>query len=94
VADFIDTVVPRHGRELQMVNIVIDDDSALVGQNVEATRRRTKAAILAISKKNGKLLANPQGKEIIEKGDHLITMGTREQLATLEKICEECKPDE
>jgi len=94
VADFIDTVIPRRGRELQMENIVLDNDSALVGQNVEETRRRTKAAILAISKKNGKLLANPQGKETIENGDHLTAMGTREQLATLEKICEECKPDE
>ena len=94
VTDFIDTVIPRRGRELQMETIVISHDSALVGLTVEEIRHRTKAAILAISKKTGKLLANPQGKETIEGGDRLITMGTRAQLAALEKICERCKAGE
>ncbi len=94
VVDFIDTVIYRRGQELQMENIAVGDDSALAGLTVEETRHRTQAAILAISKKNGKLLANPQGEETIEFGDWLIAMGTKKQLAVLEEICERCKTDE
>lgn len=88
VVDFIDTVIYRRGRELQMENIAVGSDSPLVGQSVEAIRHRAKAAILAISKKGGKLLANPPSKEIIEAGDRLIIMGTKEQLTALECLCE------
>jgi len=94
VVDFIDTVIYRRGRELQMENIAVGSDSALAGLTVEETRNRTKAAILAISKKSGKLLANPQGEETIESGDRLIAMGTKKQLAALEEICERCKTNE
>jgi len=94
VVDFIDTVIYHRGRELQMENIAVGGDSALAGLTVEETRRRTKAAILAISKKGGKLVANPPGEETIESGDRLITLGTKQQLAALEEICERCKTDE
>ena len=91
VVDFIDTVIYRRGRELQMENITVSRDSALAGLTVEETRHRTKAAILAISKKSGKLVANPAREETIESGDRLIAMGTKKQMATLEEICERCK---
>ena len=77
-----------------MENITVSHDSALVGLTTEETRQRTKANILAISRKSGKLVANPPGEEIIESGDRLITLGTREQLAALEEICERCKTNE
>ncbi len=94
VVDFIDTVIRSRGRDLQMENITVGRDSALVGLTAEETRHRTKAAILAISKKSGRLVANPTAEEIIQAGDILITLGTRKQLATLEEICERCKTDE
>ncbi|MFC1897076.1 potassium channel family protein [Chloroflexota bacterium] len=94
VVDFIDTVIYRRGRELQVENIAVGNGSTLAGLTVEETRHRTQAAILAISKESGKLLANPQGEEIIEFGDWLIAMGTKKQLAVLEEICERCKTNE
>ena len=94
IVDFIDTVVSRRGREFEMENITISHDSALVGLTAEEIRRRTKAAILAISKRSGKLVANPSAEETIQAGDILITLGTREQLAALEEICERCKTNE
>ena len=54
----------------------------------------TKAAILAISRRTGRLVTNPAGEETIQGGDILITLGTREQLAAVEEICERCEPDE
>jgi len=89
VVDFFDTVTHRRGRELQMENIAVRGKSCLVGQPVENVRQHTKATVLAISRQNGKLLANPAADEALEAGDILITMGTREQLASLEQICHE-----
>ncbi len=90
VADFIDTVTFRRGRELQLENVAVTTNSPLAGLTVEETRRRTNAAILAISRTGGKLLANPPGEEVIETGDRLITIGTKEQLTALENMCEGC----
>ena len=39
-------------------------------------------------KKSGKLVANPPDGEIIEEGDRLIVIGTKERLAALEKTFE------
>jgi voltage-gated potassium channel len=94
VVDFIDTVIRSRGQDLQMENITVRHDSALAGLTVEETRHRTKAAILTISRKDGKLLVNPSIEEIIEAGDRLITLGTKKQLAALEEICERCKTNE
>ncbi|GAJ18938.1 unnamed protein product, partial [marine sediment metagenome] len=94
LVDFIDTVIYRRGRDLQMENITVRRDSALAGLTVEETRHRTKAAILTISRKSGKLLVNPPIEETIESGDRLITLGTKKQLAALEEICERCKTNE
>jgi len=91
VVDFIDTVIYRRGRELQMENIAVNKDSPLAGLAVEEARRPTKAIILAISKKSGKLLANPDAEETMEAGDIIIAMGTKEQLESLENICQRCK---
>jgi voltage-gated potassium channel len=88
VADFIDTVSFRRGRELQMENIVVPDSSPLVGQTVASIRQQSRANILAINRKSGKLLTNPGDEESIELGDRLIIMGTAEQLTTLESLCE------
>ena len=89
VVDFFDTVTHRRGRELQMENIAVRGKSCLVGQPVDEVRQRTRAAILAISKKSGKLLANPAASEVLEGGDIMIAMGTSDQLASLEKVCHE-----
>ena len=90
VVDFIDTVAYRHGQELQMENIAANEGSPLIGQSVAEASHRTKAAILAISKKSGRLLANPSAEETVELGDIIVAMGTRSQLAALEKTCEGC----
>jgi len=88
VADFIDTVVFRRGRELQMENIIVPNSSPLIGQTVKAIRQRSQANILAINRKSGKLLTNPADEESIELDDRLVIMGTAEQLTALESLCE------
>ncbi len=88
VVDFIENVALR--RELLMEHMTVIENSTLIGLTVNEVHRRTKAAVLAISRKSGKLLANPQPEEVIEAGDKIITLGTRTQLAALEEICQRC----
>ena len=77
-----------------MENIAVTEGSSLAGLAVEEARRRTKANILAINRKSGKLMANPSAEEKLEIGDIIIAMGTGEQLTSLEKVCQRCKSNE
>jgi voltage-gated potassium channel len=88
VVDFIDTVTYGRGRELQLENVDVADGSPLIGQNMEQARSKVGVTVLAMRKKNGKLLANPPGEETIEEGDRLIVIGTKKRLAALESLFE------
>jgi voltage-gated potassium channel len=88
VMDFLDTITRRRGPELQMENIAIDTDSSLNGRTIEDIKNCSMATILALNKKTGTLLANPSNKEKVTAGDSLIIMGTRDQLTSLEAVCE------
>ena len=94
VVEFIDTLVYRRGKEIQLESVMVDEKSTMTGLRVEEARQRTKAVVLAINKKSGKLVANPSDEEVVEAGDRIIVMGSKEQLQTLESICERCKSDE
>lgn len=94
VVDFIDNVSQRSGPDLLMENVAISNNSSLAGQTMAAFRQCSKANILAVSKKSGELIANPPDEEKILPGDSLIIVGTSEQLASLEGICEGVKPNE
>ena len=52
----------------------------------ESLRRINGAHILAIKKKSGHLITNPPPETILESGDELVLMGTREQLKGLENF--------
>ena len=58
------------------------------GLTMKTARSKTGIAILATRKKSGKLLANPQDEEVIENGDRLIVIGTKERLTALEESFE------
>ena len=92
VADFIDSVTYRRGRELLMENIIVDSNSPLAGLTIEVIHKQVKTVTLAISKKSGKLLANPPNDATIEIGDRLIIMGTPKELTALECFCEGGQP--
>ena len=88
VMDFLDTITRRRGPELQMENVAINTNSSLDGLTIEDIRRCSRATVLALNKKNGSLVPNPSGEEKVTAGDSLIIMGTSDQLASLEAVCE------
>jgi len=85
VVDFIDTTMDHQGHEFKLEDIKVTAGASLDGISVKESLRRIDGAhILAIKKKSGHLITNPPHETILEAGDELVVMGTREQLKGLE----------
>ncbi|HEX6386619.1 MAG TPA: NAD-binding protein, partial [Anaerolineae bacterium] len=88
VADFLDVVTLNGGIELWLEELVIGEDSQLVGQTVgEANiRQRTGVTMVAMLRHSNGGTIMPDANTRMEVGDELIVLGTREQLAALEDL--------
>jgi K+/H+ antiporter YhaU regulatory subunit KhtT len=67
--------------------LVIQPDSALVGQTVGQTniRQATGVTLVALLRSGGGTVT-PNADTTLEVGDELIVLGTREQLSQLEEL--------
>ncbi|MCA9929741.1 MAG: potassium channel protein [Anaerolineales bacterium] len=88
VTDFFDVVTLDGGIELWVEELVIPQNSPMVGQTVgEADiRRRTGVTLVALLRDGGEQSIMPDAKTRMEVGDQLIVLGIREQLAALERL--------
>jgi len=85
VVDFVDTALHSRGRELVLENIEVGPGSPVAGQTAVEGQRCCKGAnILAVRKKGGNLLTSVSDDTLLELGDELVVIGTREQLRTIE----------
>jgi len=85
VVDFVDTTMLSRGRELVLENIKVSSGSPVEGKTVkEGSQCCGGAAILAVRKKDGRLLTNPAQDTLLDLEDELVIIGTRNQLRTLE----------
>lgn len=85
VVDFVDTTMYSHGREFILEEIAVGSMSPLVGLTVsEGLNCCGAKGILAIRKKGGELITNPPGETLLELGDELVIIGTREQLRVVD----------
>ncbi len=88
VTDFFDVVTLDGGVELWVEELLIAPNSPLVGQTVGQAdiRRSTGAFIVALMRQGGHKTITPNAETVLEAGDELIVLGTREQLAALEAL--------
>jgi voltage-gated potassium channel len=86
VVDFIDTVTTGRGRDLHLETVDVVGGSSLVDQTMGQAKSKVGITVLAIRKANGTLVANPPEEDVIEEGDKLIVIGTKQRLTGLEKI--------
>ena len=88
VTDFLDVVTVDGGLELWMEELVIEQGSSLIGKTVEQSdiRRRTGVLLIAIVRHATGKTMTPMADTCLEAGDELILLGTREQLASLERL--------
>ena len=87
VVEFMDVVMHNAEIELFMEEIIVSKESPFIGNTMGEARVRcvTGTNILAIKKREEtKMIANPPVDTLIEEGDKLVALGTKEQLKELE----------
>jgi voltage-gated potassium channel len=85
VVDFVDTTMTNRGRELTLEDIEIRPGSIIGGMTIkDGIQKSGGAQILAIRKKNDRLVTSPPSEMVLEIGDELVVIGTREQLRVIE----------
>lgn len=85
--EFVETLIHKNDIEFELEEIITSGSSPLVGKTLKESKikQHTGAMVVAI-KRNEDTITNPDADDIIEKGDLLIAIGTRPQLAKLEKL--------
>ncbi len=70
--------------KLRVREFYVSERSPLAGKRLlESTiRESTGCNVVTIKKANGEVILNPSGKETIDVGDHLVILGTSDQLAS------------
>lgn len=87
VTTFLDLAFTYHHQNIQMEEIPVGEDSALVGKMLRDSgiRQDFDLIIIAIKKSDGSMLFNPSFKATIDRGDTLIAVGESGNLEKLER---------
>jgi voltage-gated potassium channel len=88
VIDFIELATQTESLGLQMEEVLLTEDSPLVGLPLVGTdiRSRLDIIIVAIKRKSGHMEFNPSAGSVLQEGDKLIAIGERGQLSRLEEM--------
>lgn len=88
VSEFMDVVTLDSGLELWLEELTISPNSSLAGKTVVETdmRRRTGVTLVALMRRETGMTLTPDADTRLQAGDELILLGTREQLAAVEKL--------
>lgn len=85
VVDFVETTIHSRERDFVLEEIRVASGSPIAGMSIKQGQERSGgASVLAVKKKGGPLLANPPGETLLEPGDAVVVMGTRQQLEVFE----------
>jgi len=89
VVDFLDIVTRgEEGLVFRLEEFSVPKDSAIAGQTIGELRigERSGAMILAVRSEEGRFDTTPSADDRISAGDTLIVLGTREQVARLDRV--------
>jgi len=88
VVDFLELTAKAGNMEIQIEEVVVEEESALAGKTIKDADIRAKnwVVIVALKKKNGKILFNPRAYTLIEAGDKVAVIGEPEHFAQFEKM--------
>lgn len=82
VTDFLELAMSGEGMELCMEELQLIGDADLIGKDLihSGIRKDYNLIIVAIKRRDGKMIYNPSPTEVLESGDILITIGPQENL--------------
>jgi voltage-gated potassium channel len=86
VLDFLELAMHTEDTRVVIEELPVLPGSSLLGTHIgdSAIKKKTGAAVIAIKKQSGKMIANPPDEEVMAEGDVLIVLGTPEQLQDVE----------
>ncbi len=87
VSDFVELATTGKDLQFLLEEVKIPEGSPICGKSILELelRKKTGAIIIAMVKK-GKVIKSPEPTELLEAGDLLIALGSREDIAKLEKL--------
>lgn len=85
VVDFLDVVTRGQGLEFKLEQIVLNDGDPYVGTTIGEAHIRSKTGVyvLAIESADGTVNQNPAPETALRSGDHLVVLGSEDQLQAL-----------
>ena len=88
VVDFLELTAKAGNMEIQIEEVVVEEASALADKTIKDADIRAKnwVVIVALKKKNGKILFNPRAHTMIEAGDKVAVIGEPEHFTQFEKM--------
>lgn len=88
VVEFLEVVMHDEELELVLEELTIAIDSPLEGKPIGSSeiRGKTGAMIVAIRRRDGKMVVAPEAKTELHAGDIVVALGTREQLEALRRL--------
>jgi len=86
--DYLDMVMHSEHLELSLHEFLVEKGSKVIGKGLAESnlRQQSGSTILAIRKSDGGFNLQPIGTTVIEEGDVLIAIGTKDQLELMGKI--------
>lgn len=88
ISDYLDVMTGGGELELRVEQFSMPVDSPAIGSSIKSLqiRKQTGAAILAVRKPGGHFETNPDPDTPLEKNDVLITVGTPQEIKSLEEL--------
>ncbi len=88
VVDFLELTAKTGNMEIQIEEVVVEEASSLAGKTIKEADIRAKnwLIIVALKKKNGKILFNPRADARIDAGDKVAVIGEPEHFNQFDKI--------
>jgi voltage-gated potassium channel len=87
VVDFFETALRRGNETLDIEDIAVQPGNVAVGRSLEALAiRRVSGSTLLAVLREGTPLVNPPDDLVLREGDHLLALGTGDQLQRLERL--------
>jgi voltage-gated potassium channel len=87
-SDFLEMVSHNDNRQFNLQEVPIPDNSSFIGKTLieSEIKELSEITILAIQNKNGKFNLQPSSDSIINPGDTLVAIGTKDQVEKLNRM--------
>jgi voltage-gated potassium channel len=88
VTDYLDLVSHSGGIEFQLEELEVSAGAPLAGQSIAGARIRDTIGVLvlALRSADGSMNTNPSSDTVFEPGDHIVALGTQDQLGRLARV--------